>query len=263
MMKHYAVTFLFLAFTLFSFSQPDDMGIGFRANLGIPQGPFATEINRNGFGAGIEFTMPLWNDSPLYAGAAFDLVQYGKRVTRFNEEIVVRVGSTVIDRIPVVLDVTTSNNVMHFMGLFRFQAPTPYVKPYAELTGGLQYIYTRTRITDETTNRIFTSGQDNNEISASTQMSDFTYAFGGGVGILIPLRKLSLDFRAHYLIGGRANYYTRDQINQWTVEFSGSAGEFNPSNPENIELEQQLALPKNTQTDQLLFRVGVRIPIEN
>lgn len=222
-----------------------------------------TEVDQPGFGGGLEFTSPLGNESPFYVGGTFDVLQYGRRVTRFNEEIVVSVGSTIIDRIPVILDVTTSNSVMHFMGLFRFQAPTRFIKPYAEVTGGLQYMFTRTRVTDETQNRIFTSNQDNNEISASTQLRDFTYVFGGGAGFLIPLRSLSLDFKVHYLIGGKSNYYTRDQINQWSVEFSGSPNQYDPSNPDNIQLTQQLATPKNTQTDQLLIRVGIRIPIEN
>lgn len=261
-MKRYVVVWLLMGFVLtMAHAQSEFPSIGVRFGVSIPQGDFMNEVDEVGFSAGFNVDFPLGKETPLRLGIGFDFLQYSSLTTRFNEEIVVRFGNTVIDRIPVILDVTTSNNILHFPISFRFQPDLQYVMPYAEVSGGLQYLYTRTKITDET--GMFTSDKDDNVINASTQQSDFTWFVAGAAGILIPFRQFSLELSGTYLMGGRAEYYTRADISDWTVEFTGSdASDFDPGQPDNLILEQELPPLRRSVTDQMLFRIGFRIPIQ-
>jgi hypothetical protein len=165
-----------------------------------PRGEFKQNVGNNGYGAGGNFLVRL-GSSPLLVGGDLGLVVYG---SESREEAI----STTIPNLRV--KVQTDNNILLSHFLLRVQPRRGKVRPYAEGLIGLKYLFTRTSIRD-----LF----DDEELAASTDLSDTTlsYGFGGGVQVELYGRgrpAILLDGKVRYLRGGRAEYLRRGSIRQ-------------------------------------------------
>lgn len=222
---------------------------------GIPQASFADNTDDFHMGLGLDLMFKVNPDFPLYLGIGYNYNLMGTKNQIIENDLQVMAGTTVISSIPVKLGVETTNNLSNWIFKTRFVFPTEYVKPFVQISGGLNYLSTRTTITDETEKRFFTSDQDDNIINTAKAIDDLTYAYGGGAGLLIEVGKGCIELGVDYTWGGRATYFNKDQIKEWTVNWAGT-GTFDPNNPDNVDLSNDSGTPFNSYTDIIYPHIG-------
>jgi hypothetical protein len=256
-MKKSLLLFAFvLVFSQISFAQTH---LGFGALVGIPTNEFKDNTRAVGAGFNLHAMFPVAQNVPIYAGFNFGYMLYGSNTQQINELLKVYAGNTIISQIPVNLRVTTNNNMYLGQFVFRLKAPLSNVQPYADGILGFNYINTRTKIYDETTNRIFINDPDqtDNVINARTQVQSWVLNYGVGGGLMFKLgANIALDLRAIYVLGGEAEYYDRSQTENWKVDFTGPSGTFDPNNPENIGLDNS-SIAKRSRTDMAQITLGL------
>lgn len=176
--------------------------------LGWPRGDFSEQVNFAWGGsarAGWSFMQGSAVAPTLFADIGY--LNYGRerRVEPFS--------MTIPD---VVVDVVTNNYMLLVSPGFQVAARRGPVRPYGETFFGLTYIATRTSIE----NRGF-AGSD--PIAVSTNFSDFTWNFGLGGGVQIPVWKRPeptggemnealIDLKFSYVFGGNAEYLKKGSI---------------------------------------------------
>lgn len=118
--------------------------------------------------------------------------------------------------IPVLVEVTTSDNQIQGLFGLRFQPGTSRIRPYLEGLAGLSYFYAETVVSE--------NEYPYNEIASQTDFDDTTFCAGGGAGMDILLAggrrnangtagpDVRFDFKVRYLFGGRARYLRADSI---------------------------------------------------
>ncbi len=177
-------------------------------SLAWPQGDFSEQVDFAWGGAG----RVGWAFAPgssvapvLFADVGY--LNYGRE--RRTEPF----SMTIPD---VVVDVVTDNYMVQVSPGFQVGLRHGPVRPYAETFFGVTYIATRTKIE----NHGLGSGD---EIAASTNFSDWTWNFGLGGGLQIPVwqRKEALkgemnealiDIKLGYVRGGNAEYLKKGSI---------------------------------------------------
>jgi hypothetical protein len=226
--------------------------------MGIPIKEFKEQTDKLGAGARGSVYFPFQRGVPVFLGVGLGYQLFGSHRQEIHEVLQVKLGNTVIDEIPIDLLVQTNNNFFNAFVSVRYKAPLDYVQPYIEARGGLNNFYTRTKVLDNTEDRIFTS-QEDNVITSKTQSNSTTYHFGLEGGFIVRLGGLGIHLGAAYLMGGKAKYYDQSQISQWTVEFKGSGGSYDPDNlsSENVDLVETDAAPKKSLTDMVLVNAGI------
>ncbi len=234
--------------------------------IGVPLDEFRENTDAIGGGFKIGLFVPFAPEVPVYFGLDFGYMVYGANTQFINENLQVRTsGGTLLSSIPVNLRIQTNNNLINGHAVLRLKAPLATVQPYVDGLIGLNYLYTRTRILDETTQRIFSrrdpqTGQiTSNQINAETQEQSVVLSYGGAFGLQIKFSEnVRLDARGIYLLGGKARYYDRDQTSLWTVNFTGG-GTFNPNNPnpDDLDLVTPDAVPKESTTNMFMGTVGI------
>ncbi|HET6569257.1 MAG TPA: hypothetical protein VFG50_14915, partial [Rhodothermales bacterium] len=174
----------------------------------VPQGDFADNVDRNGVGATVFFGGRLPH-SPLILGTEVGLVNYGRdeRLQLYD-----------LANVPVeVVDFATSSNIVMGHLVARLQPPTGIIQPYAEAVAGVNYFVTRTHIGSGI---IIDDG-----FSASANMSDWAFTYGGGAGLDLTLYtgpmgfddepgSVALSIGARYLFGTDASYVNRSSVQQ-------------------------------------------------
>jgi len=205
-----AVKFIFLLaagimiFSSVSAGPLTDFQGGVNLLLGFPQGDFKDEVDATGVGIAGEFLYSPGN-SIFGIGVSLAYMVYG------HETRTEPFSYTIPD---VFVDVTTDNNI--FMGhlLLRMQPKVGPIRPYGEGLIGLNYLYTKTSISDQ--------GDIGEDIASSTNFDDAVLSYGVGGGVMIQLYsgdptggnlwRLMLDLRMRYLIGGEAEYLKEGSI---------------------------------------------------
>ena len=237
--------------------------LGFSGQLGVPLNEFRDNTDAIGGGFRASLYVPFAPSVPVFFGIDFGYMVYGSNVQRINEQLrFVSSNGIPINNfptIPINLRVTTKNNMINSYAVLRAKAPLTTVQPYIDALVGLNYLYTRTRILDETDNRILTDPDESNVISASTQINSLVFSYGGGAGVMINLgTNLKLDVRAIYLFGGEAEYFDSSQTQNWSLEFTGN-GSFDPNNinSEDLNLNNPEGTPKRSRTDLLSINAGI------
>jgi hypothetical protein len=235
--------------------------VGFALQIGVPINEFRDNTKAVGVGGNLKAYFPIKKELPIFVGLNFAYMIYGSNTQTLNQNLNVTAGNTVISSIPVNFDITTNNNLINSQLALRFKAPLEKIQPYVEGAIGLNYLYTRTKIYDNTPNRIFSGGNNGNNnsnvISARTQINSFAFTYGVGGGFLIKLGETTfLDIRGLYMRGGEAEYYDRSQTQSWKLNFSGTNNQFNPSNPNNLEASAE-GTPKRSKTDMFLIDFGL------
>ncbi len=233
--------------------------LGISGQVGVPINDFRDNTDAVGGGIRGNLLFAVAPKIPVYFGLDLGYMIYGSSRQDINENLEVRAGNAVVGNIPINLSVKTNNNLLNGYALLRFKAPLPIVQPYIDGAVGFNYLYTRTKVTDETRDRLFSDPDGSRVISAQTQSNSFVFSYGGGGGVMIKLASnLKLDLRVLYLLGGEAEYFDSEQTQNWTVTFTGS-GTFNPqdTSAEDIEISNDDAIPKQSATDLISVNLGI------
>jgi hypothetical protein len=229
----------------------------FSATLGIPMYSFAETSTSTPFGINFNIIhQPTTRVPVLFGGGLAYLNAGGNRVDRVLTADITA-GNILIDQLSIPLEFRMNNHIINGHALVRFQAPGKYFKPYIDIVGGFNYLWTGTAVYDRSPERFFTT-EDNGLITRKTQESSITWAAGFGAGAFIYLNSdLFLNINATYMGGGWAKYYDRNQVSNWDVQLnvngasdlqSGSLGD----NALNVN-----AIPKNSRTDMIYAQIGV------
>lgn len=175
--------------------------------MGIPQGEFRQNVDRLGFGLNVEY---LYKPSPIYPfsiGFNLGFLNYGS-LTRKEP-----FSYTIPD---VTVDVTNQNNIINYHLLFQIGRPTGNLRPYIQGYFGGAYIYTQTKITNQSTSE---------EIASSVNFEDNAWSYGVGAGIAIKIystkmqeptsskiNDIFLNIKVNYLYGSEAEYLKEGSI---------------------------------------------------
>lgn len=263
---------LFIALFWFTPAYAQYLGGGFQ--VAVPTGEFAENTNAIGIGFDIYGMGGIAGNEFIQVGLDVGYSLYGRNEQRktLTAELVAydnNGNQILIDQINMPLRMVVNNNIFHTHVISRFIAPIPYVRPYVDIMGGFKYIYTRTKIYDESDDGRYSGGNNssnnNNDrlITAKNQASDFAWSYGGGAGLLITLGVANLELRALYLMSGEVSYYDSEDTKGWTVEFKNSPSSYDPGNvsSEDIGEVRTKANKKNSRSDVLFFSLGINIPL--
>ena len=177
---------------------------------GFPRGEFNNHVKNTGLGATGTFLYNI-EHKPLAVGASLGFLIYGhdSRTEPFS--------TTVPD---VKVDVTTTNNILKGHLVLRLQSPEGLgggsIIPYFDAMFGFHYLFTETRVQDTDA---FGTDYD---IASSTNYDDIAMSYGGGGGFMVRvfdssrdaegLEAIYIDFGAHFLKGGEAEYLKKGGI---------------------------------------------------
>lgn len=253
--------------------QAQYLGGGFQ--VAVPTGEFAENTDAVGIGFNIYGMGGIAGNEHIQIGLDIGYSLYGRNEQRetLTAELVAydnNGNQILIDQINMPLRIVVNNNIFHTHVISRFIAPIPYVRPYVDIMGGFKYIYTRTKIYDESDDGRYSGGNNSSNnnsndrlITAKNQASDFAWSYGGGTGLLITLGSANLELRALYLMSGEVSYYDSEDTKGWTVEFKNSPSSYDPDNvsSEDIGEVRTKANKKNSRSDVLFFSIGINIPL--
>lgn len=181
--------------------------------LGSPQNDFRDNLDRTAVGLNGSLAFAVSN-SPVHLGLELGIMIYGqdRRTENFNPNIP-----------EVRVDVITDYDIFTAHALFRYESPTEVVKPYVDGLVGLQYLFTRTKISDR---------DDFDEIASETNFDDtaFSYGIGGGFKFRVYNSASSqafINFKTRYLLGGEADYLQPGsiEVNNGVLTFDESTSE--------------------------------------
>ncbi|MBI1937579.1 MAG: hypothetical protein HYS25_05590 [Ignavibacteriales bacterium] len=201
--------------------------IGGSIMIGSPQGEFRTNVDRLGYGLQLHGTFWTPNEErPFTIGLNIGYMIYGEMTEH----------RPLSEYIPDVnVEVSRTNSLANFHFLMQVSPFNGTLKPYIDGLFGGAYIFTSTNVKSESTQESF---------AESTNWDDFTWSYGGGVGLLIQLaedlgdvKNLYLDLKARYVYGSEASYLTEND-----VEVSNGKVYY---------------YPRKSKTDLLTFHIGV------
>jgi hypothetical protein len=171
---------------------------GAALTIAQPVGQFGQYV-ANGVGLGAHGLMRFGGSGAFALRVDGSFVQYGRETKR------VVLSPTVGGRIRV--DLTTSNNIAWLGVGPQLMVPSGPVRPYVNGAVGFSYFATESSV------QAPDDGDDgvNDGLFRNTNLSDATFSYGGGGGVLIPLgtgrgTKVFLDLGARFHNNGRARY---------------------------------------------------------
>ncbi len=200
--------------------------LGGRLELAKPQGEFGDFVE-SGFGGNVHYIHRLDRDGLIGLRVDGEAITYGYERQR------VLLSPTVGGRI--LADLVTTNNVAFLGAGPHFGTPNGTLRPYAHGFVGVSYLFTSSSLEGSSSGEPFAS---------TTNFDDVTFAYGGGAGLYVPLRRgpapISLDLGATYRNAGRAEYLREGDI---IDNDDGSISVF----------------PTRSDTDMLTFHIGVTV----
>jgi hypothetical protein len=208
--------------------EPTGGYLGGGLTLASMQGEFAEYVD-GGIGFDLHYLHRLDRDGWLAVRVEGGMLIYGYETHR------VPLSNTLGGRIMV--DLNTSNNIA-FIGVGpQIGVPDGRFRPYLNGYAGYSYIWTGSSVR---------GSWDQEPFAETTNFSDWTFSYGGGGGVYVPLsggpRPVSLDLGVRYQNNGRAEYLLEGGIQD------------NPDG--SITL-----FPVRSDTDVLTFRVGVSVGV--
>jgi len=194
---------ILILFVLFSaYSITSAQLVGGSLMLGVPRGDFKENVDRYGYGINLQAVA--WEPSiakPISFGLNVGYMIYGEE--SFKRPL----SLTIPD---VTVDVDRKNSLLNFHLLLMVSPLVGKVKPYAELLGGGQYIFTSTDVQSE---------NNFQDVFSSTNFDDFGWSYGAGVGILFNVfggvggvGKLAIDLKARYMLSSEVEYLREGDI---------------------------------------------------
>ena len=153
-----------------------------------------------GFGIGGNLRLNLGPSGVASLRVDFGYINYGRETQR------VCLSATVGCRI--VVDLTTTNNIVFGHGGLQLGVPVGPVRPY--VNGGVGYAYFFTESSVEGTNN------QEDPFASTTNFDDGTFSWSAGGGLVIPISSgatpVAIDVGARYLNHGEVDYLTRGSI---------------------------------------------------
>jgi hypothetical protein len=209
-------------------------GVSFSA--AAPQNDFRQELGATAFGGSVNVLLHL-RDVPIAIGFEGTGMTYGRarRSVPFRHDI----GE-------VWLDVVTENNVAQGLAIIRVQPDHGVIRPYAEVVGGVNYLFTDSSVRD---------AYYGDRYASSTNFHDTALTGGVGAGVMVqvatapspPSRRtrhrrkarndIFIDARVRYLVGQEAEYLGRGDL------YSSSGRVY--------------VSPRRSRTDMLVPQIGV------
>src|SRR5688500_4273385 len=154
-----------------SFDRPPRAAVGASFSYGRPVGDFLSYVDQ-GLGFDAFFR---WNAAPQ---GIVSFRRDGGLQIYGNETFRVPLSGTIGGR--VLVDLTTSNNIV-WMGFGpQLTAPSGVIRPYANASVGFSYFFTESSVEG--------SNNDNDPFASTTNYSDATFRYGFGGGFLIPFQ---------------------------------------------------------------------------
>lgn len=224
----------------------------------MAQGEFAHNTHSTGLGINAGYYFPFSRSIPVFLGLEGGWTVKGTNSEHLNQDLEIRAGNTIIDILPIRMDLETRNTIWNGFASLRFVVPFALIKPYIEPKVGFNYLTTGTRLYDRTSFS-WLSNSDDGLITQEQQIGSFVFAWGGEAGFLLPLNpKTAIKMGLSYIKGGEADYFDETQINQWNVQFTGS--DYNPNNlrSDNFNIQDN-SVPHRSETDLLRFHLGVSV----
>ena len=175
-------------------------------SIGFPQNEFKDRVDQIGLSGFGHFAYKFRN-SPFSVGLSLGLLVYGSET---REELL----SIAIPE--VLVDVTTTNNILLCHLLLSVQPPEGKFRPYLDGLIGLNNFYTNTRVHSQ-------RSSEDDTIASTRIHNDLAFSYGAGSGLMIQvfssLNKegkgpvvMSIDVAIRYLKGGRAEYLKKGAI---------------------------------------------------
>lgn len=267
-MKRFFAFALFVSLTAaasaqrYSFQPYPVLDINFA--MGFPTGEFGAATNDVGFGIDMGVYFPVAKQANwIKVGPQFMFLGTGSNTQYETQTLEISLGGQVIDVIQLPMRIVTSNSVIGGHAVVRANAPTgTYVEPYMQGLIGFRRLATTVRIYDESNEGFFDPDEDG-EITNSTPLEDWVFSYGVGGGAQIKLNKsIFLNLGVNFLLGGEAEYYTKEDIRNFDISFVGDGNTYNPSNP-NLDSDdiQLSAEPTRSKTPIIQSNIGVTILI--
>lgn len=189
--------------------EPSRVQAGAGLVVGVPSGEFGNYVTNPGVGITGHLGYRIPNTLAII-GVSVGYIIYGRETRREPFSL------TVPD---VTVHVITENNILPVNLFLRFQPREGRLRPYVEGLTGFHYLFTETTIED-------IPNSSENDIASSTNFDDFSFTYGGSVGVMLQVydgnekrrtqggavKSVSLDFRFRYLNGGNASYLERGAI---------------------------------------------------
>ena len=252
-MKKILFSFIFGFTAVTGFAQ--QAGLGFV--VGVPRNEFRVATEAEGYGLNLTVMFPV-GTKVINFGGNINYMIYGLNSRKEDLTAQIKFGNTVIDELFIPLRVVNTNSIFGMHGIIRITAPTDNIRPYFEGLFGFRYISTSTRIEDRSFDSRW-SDQDDDVIVRKTNLSDFVLSYGGGGGIQFAIgNDAYLDFRAYYLLGGKANFYDASDTKNWEVEFTNiydpDTYDSGAVTGDDLDFGAQ---PRNSTTDMLMVQIGV------
>ncbi len=224
----------------------------------LPHGEFAQYAPKFGFGFNLGFYYPLSKRVPIYAGLSGGYTGLGSHSEDIHQDVVITAGNTVIDVIPVDMEVKTRNTMAYMHLSVRYIAPVRYVKPYIEPKIGFQSLATHSDIYDRTQYGWLTDNDD--DLISSTKVSgSVVFSYGCEIGAIIPVNDgLAIKTSCAYNFGGESQYFDKSQIQEWDVNFTGSNYDPNNIDPHDIQVSDS-AEPRRSRTNNFLLQIGLSV----
>ncbi len=160
-----------------SYDRPSRGAVGASFAYGRPVGDFLSYVDQ-GFGFDAFFRWNADRQGVLSFKLDGGLLIYGRETFR------VPLSGTIGGR--VLVDLTTSNNII-WMGLGpQLTLPTGFIRPYANAGIGFSYFFTESSVEG--------SNDDSEPFASTTNYSDAAFRYGFGWGLLIPFQTRSTDW---------------------------------------------------------------------
>jgi len=228
----------------------------FYINLGpgLPQGDYKTKLDGIGFGGTLGFNAAI-QDSPIGWGLSFGYQNTGLKSEEHDLSADVVFNGKVIKQIPFYLKSTISNNIILTHLNLRVTSPTDIIKIYGEGLIGFRYLFTSAKIEDITAEKEhdYDHSYDDDDINSDNVLSDFSFSYGAGAGLMIELTKgVALDVRARYLWGTKAKYLNKDDIKSMDVEISSD----DDTGSSYKEIDTNFAT-RSSELDMLFIEAGI------
>jgi hypothetical protein len=236
-------------------------------SMGIPMINYKETTTSLPFGGTFNVIHQPTSYSPVLFGGGFTYLHAGgQRLNRTLSADITANGLPIPGFPPLVipLQFRMNNHIINGHGMVRIQGPWKTVKPYIDILGGFNYLWTSTAVYDNSPQRYFATTNDDGLIDRQTQISSFTWSAGFGAGVYIYLNEeIYLNLNASYLGGGWAKYFDRNQVRSWDVQLNTSFnGNPEPGslNADNINVN---TIPKNSRTDMLYAQLGLGLNLSS
>jgi hypothetical protein len=258
---------VFLAMTLLSLdlkaqeTMPYQPRFEINFAMGFPTAGYAESTHDIGIGLDAGFYFPIKSLPWLQLGPQFFYLSTGRNEQIIDQQLEITLGDQVIDRIDIPMRVETANSIIggHLVVRVEGGSTEGILKPYLQGMVGVRRIATDISIYDESDRGWFTDDDDDDKITSSTALEDWVFSFGAGAGLCIRLgSRAFLNLGANYLVGGKADYYTDDDIDNFEINFSGDGSNYDPNDPmiddDDININSD---PTNSETSIIQINLGL------